>query len=58
MKAKPKIEIVIEPELATNKNSKFIYKSGSDVMATWKKTGWIPPSLYRMDYLFRKENKC
>ena len=30
--------------LALDKNSKFVYKSGSDVMATWKKYGWIPPS--------------
>jgi hypothetical protein len=43
-------------ELATIKNSRFVYKSGSDVLATWKKTGWTPPSEYRKDYLFGEKN--
>jgi len=40
--------------LAVEPNSKFVYKSGSDVMATWKKLGWIPPTEYRTDYEFGK----
>jgi hypothetical protein len=38
--------------LAMSKDSVFTYKTGSDVMSTWKKTGWTPPSEYRTDYLF------
>jgi hypothetical protein len=40
--------------LAIDKNSSFIYRGGSDVMTTWKKTGWIPPSETRTDFLFKK----
>jgi len=41
-------------KFATSKNSDFIYTGGADVMSTWKKTGWTPPSEYRDDYLFKK----
>jgi len=44
-----------KPELATSKNSRFIYKSGADVLKTWKKTGWTPPTEYRTDYEFGKK---
>jgi hypothetical protein len=30
-----------------------VWTSGSDVLATWKRTGWIPPSEYRDDYFFK-----
>lgn len=43
--------------LATDKNSKFVYKGGSDVIATWKKYGWVPPSEIRKDYEFGKVKK-
>lgn len=43
-----------KPELAVDKNSGFVYKSGADVLSTWKKHGWIPPSEYRVDYEFGK----
>lgn len=39
-------------------NSKFTWKRGVDVLATFKKLGWQPPSEYRDDYHFsdiRKE---
>jgi hypothetical protein len=39
-------------KLAIAKDSQFTYKSGSDVVSTWKKTGWVPPSEYRTDFLF------
>ena len=42
------------PDMAITKDYRFIYKSGSDVLATWKKTGWVPPSEYRTDYEFGK----
>lgn len=35
---------VVRPPLATDKNSKFVYEGGSDVIRTWKKYGWTPPS--------------
>jgi hypothetical protein len=45
--------------LATDINSKFVYSNGSDVMKTWKRFGFVPPSEIRNDYLFKKnrENK-
>lgn len=43
--------------LAVDTNSKFVYSSGSDVLTTWKKTGWIPPSQTRTDYLFKKNRE-
>jgi hypothetical protein len=39
-------------KLAIAKDSHFTYKSGADVLATWKKFGWTPPSEYRRDFLF------
>jgi hypothetical protein len=43
-----------KPDMAIELNSAFVYKSGSDVLATWKKQGWQPPSEYRTDYEFGK----
>jgi len=43
--------------LATDTNSKFVYSNGSDVMKTWKRFGFIPPSEVRNDYLFRKNRE-
>jgi|FreactTroBogLake_1042271.scaffolds.fasta_scaffold170652_1 hypothetical protein len=43
----PKIEVkqeVARPPLAIDKDSKFVYTGGSDVIKTWRKYGWIPPS--------------
>ena len=42
----------MEAEL-TKKNSTFKYKPGGDVQTTWRKYGWVPPSEYRTDYLFK-----
>lgn len=38
----------------------FKYTPGSDVQATWRKYGWVPPSEYRDDYLFaiNREARC
>jgi hypothetical protein len=46
-----------ELPLAIERNSKFIYASGSNVMATWKKYGFVPPTEYRDDYMFRKNRE-
>jgi len=32
--------------------STFVYTSGADVMATFRKHGFVPPSEVRTDYLF------
>ena len=32
---------------------RFKYKSGADVMSTWRKYGFVPPSQTREDYLFK-----
>lgn len=33
--------------------SGFKYKSGGDCQSIWRKYGWVPPSEYRTDYLFK-----
>ena len=50
-------------DMATDINSKFVYTGGADVLKTFKKFGFVPPTEYREDYLFkfnrdanRKEN--
>jgi hypothetical protein len=37
----------------TKINSVFKYTSGGNSQAIWRKYGWIPPSEYREDYLFK-----
>jgi hypothetical protein len=56
---------LVEPEpvktklpLAIEKGSKFVYKRGSDVMKLWKTHGFVPPSEYRDDYLFKKNREA
>jgi hypothetical protein len=39
--------------MALDKNSTFKWTAGSDVMATWRKHGFVPPTEYRNDYLFK-----
>lgn len=36
-----------------DKDSKFVYTGGSDVMKTFKRYGFVPPTEYRDDYLFK-----
>jgi hypothetical protein len=58
IKSIQKQEKLKEPlPLATDRNSKFIYASGSNVMGTWKKYGFIPPTEYRDDYMFGKNRE-
>jgi hypothetical protein len=45
------------PAMALDRNSKFVYQSGSDVQKTWRKYGWTPPSEYRTDYEFAKNKE-
>lgn len=39
--------------MALDANSKFKWTTGADVMATWRKHGYVPPTEYRNDYLFK-----
>jgi len=47
-----------KPSMVLDKNSKFVYKRGSDVMKTFKKYGFVPPTEYRNDYLFKKNREA
>jgi hypothetical protein len=44
--------------LALDKGSRFVYKRGADVMKVWKNHGFVPPSEYRDDYLFKKNREA
>ena len=44
--------------MATDKNSKFVYKRGADVMKVWRSHGFVPPTEYRDDYLFKKNREA
>ena len=65
MKILQKLQVVNQvpkekkPPLAVDTNSKFVYSNGSDVMKTFRRYGFVPPSEVRNDYLFKKnrENK-
>jgi hypothetical protein len=50
-------EVVNKPPLAIERGSKFVYSNGSDVMKTFKRFGFVPPSEYRNDYLFKKNRE-
>lgn len=43
--------------LAIDRDSKFVYASGSNVLATWRKYGFVPPTEYRDDYMFGKNRE-
>ena len=46
-----------KPKLA-DKNSTFKFTAGSNVQAVWRKHGWVPPSEYRDDYLFKHNREA
>jgi len=48
----------VKPPLAIEKGSRFVYKRGADVMKVWKNHGFVPPSEYRNDYLFKKNREA
>lgn len=43
--------------MAIDRDSKFVWTTGSDVMKTFKKYGFVPPSEVRNDYLFKKNRE-
>jgi hypothetical protein len=42
-----------KPVMALDKESTFRWTACSDVLRTWRKHGFVPPSEYRNDYLFK-----
>jgi hypothetical protein len=42
----------------TKINSIFKYTSGGNSQAIWRKYGWVPPSEYRDDYLFKQNREA
>ena len=50
-------EIINKPLLAIERGSKFVYSNGSDVMKTFKRYGFVPPTEVRNDYLFKKNRE-
>lgn len=44
--------------MATDLNSTFVYQSGANVQATWRRYGWTPPTEYRSDYEFAKNREA
>ena len=43
---------VRKPALIAEPKSTFVYTRGADVMTTFRKHGFVPPSEVRTDYLF------
>ena len=35
-----------------------VWTHGADVMTTWKKHGFVPPTEYRNDYRFKINREC
>jgi hypothetical protein len=42
---------------AVETNSRFVWTTGADVMKTWKRHGFRPPTEYRNDYFFKKNRE-
>ena len=34
------------------------WTSGADVQAVWRRYGWVPPSEYRNDFLFKQNREA
>ena len=43
----------VEHYQSINPYDNFRWTAGSDVQKVWRKHGWIPPTEYRNDYLFK-----
>ena len=42
-----------KPPMMIDTNSKFVYTGGADVMKIFRRYGFVPPTEYREDYLFK-----
>jgi hypothetical protein len=43
----------VKPSMAIDRDSKFVWTMGADVMKTFKRFGFVPPTEYRDDFLFK-----
>ena len=48
----------VEHEQKMSPLDNFRWTSGANVQAVWKKHGWVPPSEYREDYLFKQNREA
>jgi hypothetical protein len=53
---KPTTEVE-KPPLAIGVDSKFVWAGGADVLKTFKRHGFVPPTEYREDFLFKKNRE-
>jgi hypothetical protein len=54
------VEVIEQPKrppMMIERGSKFVYTKGSDVMKIFKRHGFVPPTEYRNDYLFKKNRE-
>jgi hypothetical protein len=51
------VEQVKKQKLLIDINSSFVWTSGADAAKIWRRHGWVPPSEYRNDYLFKKNRE-
>jgi hypothetical protein len=43
----------VKSSMAIDRDSKFVWTMGADVMKTFKRFGFVPPTEYRDDFLFK-----
>jgi hypothetical protein len=48
----------VEQQYHINPLDDFRWVAGADVQKVWRKQGWVPPSEYREDYLFKKNREA
>ena len=53
VKYKPSKSNDVEHYRTINPYDNFKWTAGSDVQKVWRRYGWIPPTEYRDDYLFK-----
>ena len=41
----------------TDPDGGFKYTPGGNVQSIWRKYGWVPPTEYRNDYLFKQNRE-
>ena len=46
-----------KPPLLLDLDSDFVYQTGANVQAIWRKYGWVPPTDTRNDYEFKKNRE-
>jgi hypothetical protein len=47
--SKVKLPSILDPDF------RYIRADDTDILRTWKRQGWQPPTEYRTDYLFKQE---